>query len=529
AALRHGDYASGQRLLARALEEPLPPAERAEAEIAAAFAEVARGAPGATPRLDAALRHVHDPERRAEAHAASALHAYMRNDYEGTLSAIERGLADLDPRADGAFALRDLRTAALALAPGRVGERAALGDGPSEGPITLAVLAAAAATAGASPAEVRALASQIPLAALAREVLPGSIAASFAVTALVWSDELEAAETILGAALPAARDAGSLTAFGSLSHLRSLVRLRQGRLEEAIADGQPPLDLRRDGWETYRSWTTARLTQAHVARGELERAAELVELGLRGDPLQLEHAFVLEAAADLALARGDAATALERLTEAGAHVARWNLRHPGAVTWQAQAALAAQRCGELEQASVLAGAALAEARAVGAPRPLALALRATALTTGDDAALTEAVTLLRPTALRLELAHALVDLGALLRRDGRARAARAPLREALALAEQSTARPLAARAHNELLATGGRRVRARPLDGPAALTPTERRVAELAAAGDSNAEIAAHLFVTVKTVEWHLGRTYRKLGIASRRALADALSAAEPA
>ncbi|HST42817.1 MAG TPA: helix-turn-helix transcriptional regulator, partial [Conexibacter sp.] len=496
---------------------------------------------------------VRDPERRAEAHFASALHAYMRNDYEGTLTAIEGGLTDLQPDSDGAFALRDLRTAALALAPARVGERASLGDALTGGapardgdaapdpaiaarsPITLAVLAAAAATAGAPPAEVRALAERIPRAALAREVLPGSIAASFAVTALVWSDELEAAEAILDVALPAARDAGSLTAFGSLSHLRSLVRLRQGRLEEAIVDGQPPLDLRREGWETYRSWTTARLAQAHVARGELERAAELVSLGLDGDPRQLEHAFVLEAAADLALARGDAAAALARLTAAGAHVARWDLRHPGAVAWQAQAALAAQRCGERERAVELAAAALTEARAVGAPRPLALALRATAAGSVADAAapaaeaaLTEAVAVLRPTALRLELTLALVDLGALLRRDGRARAARAPLREGLALAERCTAAPLAARAHDELLATGGRRVRARPLDGPAALTPTERRVAELAAAGSSNAEIAAHLFVTVKTVEWHLGRTYRKLGITSRRALPAALAAAEP-
>jgi DNA-binding CsgD family transcriptional regulator len=63
------------------------------------------------------------------------------------------------------------------------------------------------------------------------------------------------------------------------------------------------------------------------------------------------------------------------------------------------------------------------------------------------------------------------------------------------------------------------------LDGPASLTPSERRVAELAASGLSNREIAESLWVTRKTVEVHLGHTFGKLGISSRRQLADALAA----
>jgi DNA-binding CsgD family transcriptional regulator len=63
--------------------------------------------------------------------------------------------------------------------------------------------------------------------------------------------------------------------------------------------------------------------------------------------------------------------------------------------------------------------------------------------------------------------------------------------------------------------------------GAEALTPSERRVAELAAEGRGNQEIAQTLFVTAKTVENHLGRAYRKLGISSRRELAAALSGAD--
>ena len=63
------------------------------------------------------------------------------------------------------------------------------------------------------------------------------------------------------------------------------------------------------------------------------------------------------------------------------------------------------------------------------------------------------------------------------------------------------------------------------MSGPASLTPSERRIAELAATGQSNREIAQALFVTPKTVEYHLRNTYRKLDIQNRQALAEALSA----
>ncbi|HKP21786.1 MAG TPA: helix-turn-helix transcriptional regulator, partial [Thermoleophilaceae bacterium] len=111
-----------------------------------------------------------------------------------------------------------------------------------------------------------------------------------------------------------------------------------------------------------------------------------------------------------------------------------------------------------------------------------------------------------------------VDLGAALRRSGRLRDARPHLRTGLELAELCGAKTLAARASQEIKASGAR-PRRTALSGPESLTGREREVAELAAHGRSNREIGAELFVTVKTVEYHLKHAYQKLGVRSRQDL----------
>jgi DNA-binding CsgD family transcriptional regulator len=128
----------------------------------------------------------------------------------------------------------------------------------------------------------------------------------------------------------------------------------------------------------------------------------------------------------------------------------------------------------------------------------------------------------------LEHARVLVDLGASLRAAGQRTAARDPLLEALALAARCGARALERRARAELSAIG---VRPRSTDrsGADSLTPSERRVVDLAAGGGTNREIAQTLFVTEKTVETHLGRAFRKLDVSSRRQLPEVLARAESA
>ena len=170
------------------------------------------------------------------------------------------------------------------------------------------------------------------------------------------------------------------------------------------------------------------------------------------------------------------------------------------------------------------------ARQAGLPRPAGVALRTRGMLTGgrpglDD--LREAAEVLASCGAELEHARALVELGAALRRSNQRTAAREPLREGLDLAYRCGAGRLAQRATDELRATGARPRRA-SLTGLEALTPSERRVAELAAGGMSNPEIAQAVFVTLNTVEGHLRRVYQKLSVGSRTQLPAALRSAAP-
>ena len=137
--------------------------------------------------------------------------------------------------------------------------------------------------------------------------------------------------------------------------------------------------------------------------------------------------------------------------------------------------------------------------------------------------LAESVEVLRESPALLERAKSLAELGAARRRAGDRRAARPLLAEALDLAVGCGARPLASRAHAELAAAGGRPRRER-LHGVEALTPSELRVARLAADGRTNRQIAHGLYVTPKTVETHLAHAFAKLGISQRGELPAALA-----
>ena len=155
-----------------------------------------------------------------------------------------------------------------------------------------------------------------------------------------------------------------------------------------------------------------------------------------------------------------------------------------------------------------------------------MAQRACGLVTeGEErrAALTAAVEALETTPARLDLARARHDLGLTLLRAGRRREGRDVLERAYDGARACGARGLAKAAYDELLVAGAR-PRRLTFTGVESLTASERRVAQMAAEGMTNRDIAQALFVTPKTVENQLGRVYLKLGVSSRRALGDALA-----
>jgi DNA-binding CsgD family transcriptional regulator len=167
---------------------------------------------------------------------------------------------------------------------------------------------------------------------------------------------------------------------------------------------------------------------------------------------------------------------------------------------------------------------VALARASGAPGALGRALRVLGEAKGERGLdhLREAVEVLERSTARLERAKALTSLGVALRHARRPTEARDPLRRALELADACGAGPLAEFTRSELYASGAR-PRTEAVSGTGALTASERRVADLAAEGNSNRDIAQTLFVTPKTVEVHLSNAYRKLGIRSRRELPGVL------
>jgi len=231
----------------------------------------------------------------------------------------------------------------------------------------------------------------------------------------------------------------------------------------------------------------------------------------------------------LRLAQGRAEEALADFQACQALLAAevWGMpvRETGYVHARSGAALALSRLGERQRACELADAELADVRVFGAPRALGIALRTAGLTHGGEEGLTllgESVAALDSSPALLERARSLAEFGAALRRSGERAAAKDPLARALELAVRCGARPLATRARDELRAAGARP--RRPWrTGVEALTPSELRVARLAADGRSNREIAGELYVTLKAVEGHLAHAYAKLGIDGRGQLPRAL------
>jgi DNA-binding CsgD family transcriptional regulator len=186
---------------------------------------------------------------------------------------------------------------------------------------------------------------------------------------------------------------------------------------------------------------------------------------------------------------------------------------------------AASRSGRSDLAIAALHRLTRTTRATGTDWALGIEARSAALVSEGEAAedlYREAIERLHRTNVRMELARARLLYGEWLRRENRRVAARQELRAAHEMFVEMGADVFADRARRELLATG-ETVRKRTVETRFELTAQEEQIARLAGDGRTNPEIGTELFISPRTVEWHLRKVYPKLGISSRRELRVAL------
>jgi DNA-binding CsgD family transcriptional regulator len=234
-----------------------------------------------------------------------------------------------------------------------------------------------------------------------------------------------------------------------------------------------------------------------------------------------DRALVLAARGALHIAAGQFRHGIEDYRTSGRLLTSWNVLNPAVIPWRSKAALGALAAHRFDLAVALAEDELAAARKWGSPRTVGCALHALALARRDDgsvALLEQAVELLDLAHARDDLIQALYDLSALQAKCGDLVEARSTLEAAGEVARLCRNEFWVERAESGL----------RHLDGPdkaGKLTKQELKIARLARAGYSNRRIAEALFLTIRTVEFHLSSAYRKLGISGRRELVAVLSA----
>jgi DNA-binding CsgD family transcriptional regulator len=543
-ARERGAERSAVRYLERALAEPPGAERRGEVLAELGAAEAAAGIPAAAEHLAAAAAQSPEPRRRAELGLARGQALYAHGLHEQAAAAYDQGLMEL-PTEHGdrdALELRDeLETGFIATASlvpslqARARERsAALLNNAAEMPRThgrrmLLAQAAVQSSLAGEPAH-----RCVELATwawdegqlLERETADG-VAWSLVTAALTWSGELERSIEVADAVLQDAQRRSSPLAFATASYCRSVPRLWQARVNDALADLELARDAQRYGWRQFNRAAAAIYTLCLIETGDLERAEQsLTAEGPLDRPRDIEDALRLFARAELRLAQGRAREALDDALASQRSLGP-TITYLAFVPWHSTAAQAALTLGDHDRALELAREELNLAEQTGVLIARIRALRVLGLCEQRERTLELlrwAAELGSQAPARLETVRALIDLGAALRRANQRAAAREPLQQAADAAQRGGATVLYERARTELTATGARPRRDALLSGVGSLTPSERRIAEFAAAGQSNREIAQRLFVTPKTVEYHLRNTYRKLNIESRRQLATAFA-----
>jgi DNA-binding CsgD family transcriptional regulator len=528
--------------LTRALEEQTDPATRAEVLVELGFAERRTNGPAAVDHLRAGLELLAKPTRRGEVALELGRALWFTDRIGDALAVFAQALDEVDlDRDPDLYELLEAELIGSAwwdpqtypIAEARIGDvnldalHGGLGSEILLGTVAFYEYRLALHRERAIELARRALASGNLLAS-------GSIAFYHAVMVLARAGLLDEALSIFSQAVAQARRRGDIFNVAFMLMWRGVCQTHRGDLRAAVADLREAIDLAvAHGMLVSWPYNIGFLAHALLEQGDADEAARVIDEGNFPEELPLDQlhlaGFRLHRGR-LRIETGSPERGVEELLQVGETVQLIPFDNPSGLPWRGGAAEGLRLLDRNDEARALAQEALVHARRWGDPYAIGAALRVLGLVEGGEtgiAQLREAVEVLAGSEARLEHARALVDLGAALRRANQRTEARQRLREGVDLARRVGALGLAERGNEEIAATGARprKVLQTGLD---ALTASERRVAQLAAEGMSNKEIAQTLFVTIKTVEVHLSHAYRKLEISSRAQLHKALLTPAP-
>lgn len=535
-AMRKGAADSAPAYLRRALDEPVAAEGRPQLLLELGLAEILTDGPAALTHLRQAYDTLREPLVRAIAAAvlgrvvmftsnpeeASALVAHAAAGLPPELEDVRRGLMAFE-RTTHFFSERYTEYLGIHEA-----SRTPVAPGsPTGEKMVAAVDASYWAFAGGLSADECA---QLSLAALEGGDLmraDNALLTIAAIRPLVLADRREALQA-WDESLAYAHRRGSVFELAGLHLWRGFTQFWHGELADAEATLRTALDeLNRWGFRAEGAWyCQAYLGMTLVGRGRIVEAREILELGRDGGATSRsdagcawQHAWIV-----LLLAERRFEEAVAAAEECGRRFAAHGC--VADAPWRSYMGFALHRLGRDDEAEAIVLEELELAREWGAPGTVGRTLRTLGRARGEAgiADLEESVRLLAGSEARLEHAWSASALGTALRRFGRPAEAREQLQEAHDLARQCDADLVADEVMGELQAMG-LRVGASTAGGVGSLTPSERRVANLAAAGGTNRDIAQELYVTPKTVEVHLSNAYRKLGIRGRRDLPQVLAA----
>jgi len=508
---------------------------RAKRLLAAGVAATAGGQHARALALLADATDTDDPDLRGEAvHRRAMVSAWEAGD---VLEAHRALITEAD-RVEGADPLRAATLLADAATTASSGgdatlaldtalrARRLLGDGgdATQRAHVLAVLGWTLALRGDSPA-ARSIVEEVDR--LLPSVDPRSPAVqsiAFAINSRIPSEEYERAGRDSRAIVAAAREAGFLGAVAFPLAVAADTAYRVGEWDTAEEEVSEAVRLAEEtGQRASLSFALVILARLAAARGEEDRArtatAQALEIAA-GASMMSVAAGATGALAFLELGLGRVDAAIGALEALRGQADDAGFEEPTVIPWAPDLVEAYAQAGREEDARSIVTRLHAQAERSDSAVARAFAARCRGLTSPEeiDELFAEALELHGSRPVPFERARTLLAFGTRLHRARRRVEARQRLREGLETFERLGAEPWAERTRAELRAAGA--VKRRPAADPDELTAQEVRVAQAVARGATNREVAAELFLSPKTIEFHLGRVYRKLGIHSRTELA---------